>query len=294
LGRRCAAGASGLRLIFVPEAHGAAEPSPMALAACRARGALAFPKPNISAAVDQIEKSRRDLLAPLTEIVSRAVPLGSISAPIVSRLIFTCIAPEIKVRPYRPPAIEIPVAARCSLHPHGDLLLHQHSRLVARERVSVSRAVCRLTDKHCPLSARSDAPRSAIRFHGTYPSNDLADRGQSKRCGPPPLHADVSHVRRHVRDIVAVHGVPLCAAALESAASTACHASTSVTDNPLVAVKGRQVEPAAAPIRYVAELVALKPTPTDHPMADRPHGLILRSASDRADGRGLGIAIVTV
>jgi hypothetical protein len=66
-----------------------------------AGGALAFPKPNISAAVDQIEKSRRDLLAPLTQIVSCTIPLGSISAPIVSRLIFTCIAPEIKVRLYR-------------------------------------------------------------------------------------------------------------------------------------------------------------------------------------------------
>jgi hypothetical protein len=66
-----------------------------------AGGALAFPKPNISAAVDQIEKSRRDLLAPLTEIISRTVPLGSFSAPIVSRLIFKCIAPEIKVRLYR-------------------------------------------------------------------------------------------------------------------------------------------------------------------------------------------------
>jgi hypothetical protein len=66
-----------------------------------AGGALAFPKPNITAAVDQIEKSRRDLLAPLTEIVSRAIPLGSISAPIVSRLIFAYFAPEIKVRLYR-------------------------------------------------------------------------------------------------------------------------------------------------------------------------------------------------
>jgi hypothetical protein len=66
-----------------------------------AGGALAFPKPNIAAAVDQIEKSRRDLLAPLTQIVSRAVPLGSISAPIVSRLIFRYFAPEIKVRLYR-------------------------------------------------------------------------------------------------------------------------------------------------------------------------------------------------
>jgi hypothetical protein len=66
-----------------------------------AGGALAFPKPNIAAAVDQIEKSRRDLLAPLTAIVSRTMPLGSISAPIVSRLIFMYFAPEIKVRLYR-------------------------------------------------------------------------------------------------------------------------------------------------------------------------------------------------
>jgi hypothetical protein len=66
-----------------------------------AGGALAFPKPYVAAAVDQIEKSRRDLLAPLTQIVSRAVPLGSISAPIVSRLIFRYFAPEIKVRLYR-------------------------------------------------------------------------------------------------------------------------------------------------------------------------------------------------
>jgi hypothetical protein len=66
-----------------------------------AGGALAFPKPDITAAVDQIEKSRRDLLAPLTEIVSRTVPLASISAPIVSRLIFVYFAPEIKVRLYR-------------------------------------------------------------------------------------------------------------------------------------------------------------------------------------------------
>jgi hypothetical protein len=66
-----------------------------------AGGALAFPKPNITAAVDQIEKCRRDLLAPLTEIVSRVAPLGSISAPIVSRLIFMYLAPEVKVRLYR-------------------------------------------------------------------------------------------------------------------------------------------------------------------------------------------------
>ena len=66
-----------------------------------AGGVLAFPKPDIAAAVDQIEKSRRDLLAPLTEIVSKTIPLGGISAPIVSRLIFRYFASEIKVRLYR-------------------------------------------------------------------------------------------------------------------------------------------------------------------------------------------------
>src|SRR5258708_12601250 len=67
-----------------------------------AGGVLAFPKPNITAAVDQIEKSRRDLLAPLTQIVSRNVLLGSISAPIVSRLIFMYFPPVIKLLLYPP------------------------------------------------------------------------------------------------------------------------------------------------------------------------------------------------
>jgi hypothetical protein len=62
---------------------------------------LAFPKPDITAAVDQIEESRRDLIAPLAEIISHSVPLGGVSAPIVSRLIFPYLAPEVKVRLYR-------------------------------------------------------------------------------------------------------------------------------------------------------------------------------------------------
>jgi hypothetical protein len=66
-----------------------------------AGGALLFPKPNITAAVDQIEKSHRDLIAPLNEIVSQSIPLGGISAPIVSRFIFMYFAPDVKVRLYR-------------------------------------------------------------------------------------------------------------------------------------------------------------------------------------------------
>jgi hypothetical protein len=61
--------------------------------AINAGGALAFPKPDITAAVDQIEESRRDLIAPLAEIISHSVPLGGVSAPIVSRLIFPYLAP---------------------------------------------------------------------------------------------------------------------------------------------------------------------------------------------------------
>ena len=66
-----------------------------------AGGVLAFPKPDIAAAVDHIERSRRDLLGPLTEIVSTATPLSGISAHIAARLIFRYFAPEIKVRLYR-------------------------------------------------------------------------------------------------------------------------------------------------------------------------------------------------
>jgi hypothetical protein len=66
-----------------------------------AGGVLAFPKPDIAAAVDHIEKSRRDLLAPLIEVVSKALPLGGLAAPIVARFMFRYVAPEIKVRLYR-------------------------------------------------------------------------------------------------------------------------------------------------------------------------------------------------
>jgi hypothetical protein len=66
-----------------------------------AGGVLAFPQPDIAAAVEQIDKSRRDLLAPLSELVASAIPLGSMPAALVSRLIFRFVAPEVKVRLYR-------------------------------------------------------------------------------------------------------------------------------------------------------------------------------------------------
>jgi hypothetical protein len=66
-----------------------------------AGGVLSFPHPDIAGAVEQIDKSRRDLLAPLTELVASAIPLGNLPARIVSRLIFRYVAHEVKVRLYR-------------------------------------------------------------------------------------------------------------------------------------------------------------------------------------------------
>jgi hypothetical protein len=66
-----------------------------------AGGVLSFPQPDIAAAVEQIDKSRRDLLAPLTELVASAIPLGNLPARIVSRVIFRYVAHEVKERLYR-------------------------------------------------------------------------------------------------------------------------------------------------------------------------------------------------
>jgi len=66
-----------------------------------AGGVLAFPQPNIAAAVEHIDERRRDLLRPLTELVARNLPLGSAPASIVARVLFRYVAPEVKVRLYR-------------------------------------------------------------------------------------------------------------------------------------------------------------------------------------------------
>jgi hypothetical protein len=64
-------------------------------------GLLEFPQPNIAAAVRQIDESRRDLLAPLSDFVATSLPLGASPAAIVARMIFRYVAPEVKVRLYR-------------------------------------------------------------------------------------------------------------------------------------------------------------------------------------------------
>lgn len=66
-----------------------------------AGGVLSFPQPDIAAAIEHIDKPRRDLLAPLAEYVATAIPLGSLSASVLSRLIFRYVASDVKVRLYR-------------------------------------------------------------------------------------------------------------------------------------------------------------------------------------------------
>jgi hypothetical protein len=66
-----------------------------------AGGVLAFPQPNIARAIDHIDEGRRDLLAPLTELVARTVPVGSAPAALVARVLFRYLAPEVKLRLYR-------------------------------------------------------------------------------------------------------------------------------------------------------------------------------------------------
>src|SRR5262245_19886157 len=62
-----------------------------------AGGVLAFPQPNIAAAVEHIDDRRRDL-KPLAELVARILPLGSAPASIVARVLFRYVAPEVKLR----------------------------------------------------------------------------------------------------------------------------------------------------------------------------------------------------
>jgi hypothetical protein len=66
-----------------------------------AGGVLSFPQPDIAAAIEHIDRPRRDLLAPLAEYVASAIPLGNLSAALLSRLIFRSVAPEVKVHLYR-------------------------------------------------------------------------------------------------------------------------------------------------------------------------------------------------
>jgi hypothetical protein len=66
-----------------------------------AGGVLAFPQPDIARAIEQIDEGRRDLLAPLTELVARTLPVGNSPAALVSRVLFRYLASEVKLRLYR-------------------------------------------------------------------------------------------------------------------------------------------------------------------------------------------------
>jgi hypothetical protein len=194
-----------------------------------AGGALAFPKPNITAAVDQIEKSRRDLLAPLTQLVSRNVPLGSISAPIVSRLIFMYFAPEIKVRLYRRLLLRF-LSQLSALFVLTAICFYISILGWSRVSESVFFSQAAVSPMSIALYQLDLMLRGALFDFMEHTRINLADRGQSERHGRPLLHADVSHVRRHLCDVVAVQSAPLRAPTLESATSIAWHGLTSGRD----------------------------------------------------------------
>ena len=97
-----------------------------------AGGVLSFPQPDIAAAVEQIDKSRRDLLAPLTELVASAIPLGNLPAS-------DRVAADLQVRcargqsaPLPAPGPAVPLATGCALCTHRRLLLHQYPGVVSR------------------------------------------------------------------------------------------------------------------------------------------------------------------
>ncbi len=162
-----------------------------------AGGLLAFPKPNIAAAVEQIEKSRRDLLAPLTELVSHAIPLGSVSAPYR-------VAPDLQVfcagdqsAPLSPPRVAVPLTAWRALRPHRHMLLRQHLGVVARERVGIQPGL-RLVDESRSLSAGFDAARAPIKSVEpiSFRPGQIAGHGGSQR-NVSRAFTSVAHISSH-------------------------------------------------------------------------------------------------
>ena len=184
-----------------------------------AGGVLSFPQPDIAAAVEQIDKSRRDLLAPLTELVASAIPLGNLSASIVSRLIFRYVAPEVKVRLYRRLVLRF-------LSQLGALFALTagcfYISILGWSRVngSIFAAASCLIDECLPVSARPHAARRTVRFHGAHASFGLTDCDQPKRDRLRLLHTPFPHVRRRIRLLLSVQGRPLHVPALVIAADT--------------------------------------------------------------------------
>ena len=173
-----------------------------------AGGVLAFPQPDIAAAVEQIDRHRRDLLAPLTELVASAVPLGSLPAAIVSRLIFSYVAPEVKVRLYRRLVLRFlsqlgalfALTAACF---YISILAWSRVNGTVFSQASVVSGECP------PVPARPHAARRAVRLHGAHASLGLAGHDQSERDRLCVLHAALSHVRRRLCHLVGVQGYSL-------------------------------------------------------------------------------------
>jgi hypothetical protein len=182
-------------------------------------GVLAFPQPNIAAAVEHIDERGRDLLKPLIEMIARILPLGSAPASMVAPVLFRYVAPEVKVGLYRRLVLRF-VAQLGALFVRAALCFYLSILGVPRRDFPVQ-PVRRARDKHHALPARSDAVLRAVRFYGAHPSLDFACHHQSARHRIRVLHLAMSHVHCCLSHFLALQGPSVRCAAVARAASLA-------------------------------------------------------------------------
>ena len=182
-----------------------------------AGGVLAFPHPDIARAIEHIDAGRRDLLAPLTELVARTVPVGN-SPRRWSRGALQVSRAGGQATALSPAHPTFPLPAQRALRPRRFVLLFQHSRMVARERIGVHSA-SGLRDKHLSLPARSHASRRVLRFHGAYAPLNVTDLHQSTSDGIRVLHPGIPHVRSRLLHLIPLQSSAVRRAALEGSAA---------------------------------------------------------------------------
>ena len=179
-----------------------------------AGGVLAFPQPDIARAIEHIDEGRRDLLAPLTELVARTVPVGSSPAALVSRVLFRYLAPEVKLRLYRRLILRF-LAQLSALFVLAALCFYFSILGWSRVSASVFTQPAVSATSVLLVSARSHAARRALRFHGAYAPLSVADLHQSASDGVRVLHAGLPHVRGRVLHLISLQSGALRRAALE-------------------------------------------------------------------------------
>ena len=179
---------------------------------------LAFPQPDIASAVERIDESRRDLLAPLASLVETKLPLGATAASLAARMIFRYVAPEVKVRLYRRLVLRF-LSQLAALFVLTALCFYLS--ILAWSRVSGS------VFNQGDVSTWSIALyqfdlmlRGALFDFMEHTQRSISPiRIESERDGVRLLHAALSHVCRNLRRVVAVQGRPVRGAGVAGAGS---------------------------------------------------------------------------